>query len=53
MLQLGSSKSWQDALEVLTGNRTIDGNSLLEYFKPLHDWLIIENNRTGEFIGWE
>lgn len=53
MLQMGSSKPWPDAMEVLTGERKMDANGLLEYFKPLHDWLKAENERTGEFIGWE
>lgn len=53
MLQLGSSKPWQDAMEVLTGQRNMDASGLLEYFAPLHDWLKAENERTGEFVGWE
>ncbi|XP_054280631.1 angiotensin-converting enzyme-like isoform X2 [Macrosteles quadrilineatus] len=52
MLQLGSSKHWQDAFEAITGQRNMDAGPLLEYFQPLHDWLINENNRTGEEIGW-
>ncbi|KAL4710785.1 hypothetical protein ACJJTC_009334 [Scirpophaga incertulas] len=53
MLQLGSSKPWPDAMQVLTGSRVMDASGLLEYFQPLHDWLKAENERTGEFVGWE
>lgn len=53
MLKMGSSKPWPDAMEVLTGQRLMKADGLLEYFKPLHDWLKQENLRTGEYIGWE
>jgi peptidyl-dipeptidase A len=53
MLQLGSSRPWPDAIEVLTGQRTMDASALLEYFKPLHKWLEQENKKNKVFIGWE
>ncbi|KAL0832496.1 hypothetical protein ABMA28_000715 [Loxostege sticticalis] len=53
MLQMGSSKPWPEAMEVLTGQRNMDASGVLEYFAPLHEWLKMENERTGEFIGWE
>lgn len=53
MLKMGSSKPWPDAMEVLTGQREMKADGLLEYFRPLHEWLKAENQRTGEFIGWE
>ncbi|KAJ8733528.1 hypothetical protein PYW08_001826 [Mythimna loreyi] len=53
MLQMGSSRPWSDAMEVLTGQRSMDASGVLEYFAPLHDWLKAENERTGEFVGWE
>ncbi|CAB3376654.1 Hypothetical predicted protein, partial [Cloeon dipterum] len=53
MLQLGSSKPWPEAMEILTGQRNMDITALREYFAPLEDWLRAENKRTGEFIGWE
>jgi len=43
MLQLGRSKPWQDALEILTSTRTISPEPLLEYFQPLLDFLHEEN----------
>ncbi|XP_065334357.1 angiotensin-converting enzyme-like [Cloeon dipterum] len=53
MLQLGSSKPWQDAMEIVTGQREMDASAIREYFAPLEKWLQEENERTGEFIGWE
>ncbi|KAK6617495.1 hypothetical protein RUM44_005083 [Polyplax serrata] len=53
MLQLGSSKPWPDAMEVLTGQRKMDASALLDYFATLKTWLENENARTGEHIGWE
>jgi hypothetical protein len=38
-LQAGSSKPWPDTLEEMTGSRKIDAGPMLEYFKPLNDWL--------------
>lgn len=53
MLKMGSSRPWPDAMEALTGQRAMRADGLLEYFRPLHDWLRAENQRTGEYIGWE
>ncbi|KAM3956774.1 angiotensin-converting enzyme-like isoform 2-T2 [Aphomia sociella] len=53
MLQMGSSKPWPDAMEALTGQRNMDASGVLEYFEPLYKWLKTENERTGEYIGWE
>lgn len=52
MLQLGSSKPWPDAMEQMTKQRYMDPAGLLEYFKPLIDWLTEENKKTNEYIGW-
>lgn len=53
MLQLGSSKPWPDALEVLTGQRKMDAGGLLEYFKPLYDFLLEYNKKNNVSVGWE
>ncbi|GLH09200.1 Angiotensin-converting enzyme [Gryllus bimaculatus] len=52
MLQLGSSRPWPEALEAVTGSRRMDASGLLDYFKPLYEWLKAENARTGERVGW-
>ncbi|XP_056647591.1 angiotensin-converting enzyme-like isoform X1 [Diorhabda sublineata] len=53
MLAMGASRPWPDAMEALTGQRNMDAGGLLEYFKPLQDWLEKENVKNGVFIGWE
>ncbi len=50
MLEMGQSKPWPDALEVLTGERQIDAGALLEYFAPLKKWLDEQNK--GQKVGW-
>ncbi|XP_050709659.1 angiotensin-converting enzyme-like isoform X2 [Eriocheir sinensis] len=53
MLQLGSSKEWPDAMEELTGGRVMDASVIREYFMPLEMWLKQDNEKHGEFVGWE
>ncbi|XP_071039889.1 angiotensin-converting enzyme [Parasteatoda tepidariorum] len=52
-LKLGSSVSWREAMKVITKGKTdkIDASAILEYFKPLYDWLKEQNK--DEFIGWK
>ncbi len=50
MLAKGASQPWQDTLYELTGTRQMDGSALIEYFKPLQDWLREQNK--GETCGW-
>ncbi|XP_077869905.1 angiotensin-converting enzyme-like [Saccoglossus kowalevskii] len=53
MLKLGKSKPWMDAMEVLTGQRIMDATPLVEYFRPLIDWLEVENEKNGDTLGWD
>ncbi|XP_011148683.1 angiotensin-converting enzyme [Harpegnathos saltator] len=53
MLEMGSSKPWPDAMEKITKQRDMDSAGLLEYFKPLINWLTEENKKTNEYIGWK
>ncbi|MFO0631516.1 MAG: M2 family metallopeptidase [Nannocystaceae bacterium] len=50
MLELGASKPWPDALEVLTGTREMDAAALTEYFAPLAKYL--EEQNQGRTCGW-
>jgi peptidyl-dipeptidase A len=50
MLQLGASRPWPEAYEVLTGTRRADASALLEYFAPLRAWLTRQN--AGRSCGW-
>ena len=50
MMELGASKPWPDALEVLTGQRQMDASAMAEYFAPLKTWLDRQNQ--GKRVGW-
>ncbi|XP_038076505.1 angiotensin-converting enzyme-like [Patiria miniata] len=50
MLKMGESKEWPEALEKITGNRTMTAQPLLDYFQPLISWL--EEQNSGEQLGW-
>ena len=42
-LELGASRPWPDALEALTGQRTMDASAMADYFAPLKAWLDEQN----------
>ena len=50
MLRMGASKPWPDALEAISGERTMDASALTEYFAPLKAFLDEQNK--GEQCGW-
>ncbi len=50
MLEMGASKPWPDALQAFTGTREMSGKPMIEYFKPLMDWLKKQNK--GQKKGW-
>jgi len=50
MMAMGASKPWPEALEALTGERSMDASAILDYFAPLKSWLD-EQNR-GQVCGW-
>lgn len=52
MLSMGSSKPWPDAMKVMTDQRQMNASAILEYFKPLEDWLLKINKKLGVNIGW-
>lgn len=43
MLEMGSSKPWQQAYKVLTGSEQMDATAILDYFAPLQTWLKDKN----------
>jgi hypothetical protein len=51
MLEKGSSQPWPDVLEEITGSRNMTAQPLINYFQPLMDWLVVQNE--GEVIGWD
>ena len=50
MLAMGQSKSWQEALFAMTGERQMDATAILDYFKPLEQWLDEQNK--GRKVGF-
>ena len=50
MLELGQSKTWQEALETLTGSPQMDASAIMDYFAPLKVWLDEQNQ--GRTCGW-
>ncbi len=50
MLQMGSSRPWQEALEAFTGSPEIDANAIIDYYAPLMDWLGEKN--SAQQCGW-
>lgn len=52
MMELGLSRPWPEALETLTGERTMDATALLDYYAPLMDGLEAQNEAHGYEPGW-
>jgi len=50
MMEMGSSRPWQEAMEALTGQPELDAGALLAYFAPLKKWLD-EQNKDRQ-CGW-
>ena len=50
MLEMGASRPWPEALEVIAGTRKMDATAILDYFAPLAAWLDeVNQERT---CGW-
>ena len=52
MLKLGASKPWKEAMRVMTGRPEMSTEAIREYFKPLENWLAVENRKHGVEVGW-
>jgi peptidyl-dipeptidase A len=50
-MALGQSQPWQDAFENITGSRKLSGSSVMNYYKPLKEWLDKQNE--NRMCGWE
>ncbi|KQW73461.1 peptidyl-dipeptidase [Phenylobacterium sp. Root77] len=50
MLEMGASKPWPEAMAAFTGEKDADASAVTAYFKPLNDWLTVQNK--GESCGW-
>ncbi|KAM5213261.1 angiotensin-converting enzyme-like protein Ace3 isoform 3-T3 [Hipposideros larvatus] len=52
VLKQGASKPWPEILQNITGKTKMSAEALKTYFKPLMNWLVTENVRQGEILGW-
>jgi peptidyl-dipeptidase A len=50
MLEMGSSRPWQEALQTITGKAQMDATAMLDYFAPLKAYLDEQNQ--GRRCGW-
>jgi peptidyl-dipeptidase A len=50
VLELGQSKPWPEALKQMTGEDHLDASAMVDYFKPLLEWLTQQNQ--GVTPGW-
>ncbi|WP_312160905.1 M2 family metallopeptidase [Phenylobacterium sp.] len=50
MLEMGASRPWPEAMAAFTGEKGADASAVTAYFKPLNDWLTVQNK--GESCGW-
>ncbi|WP_018690555.1 M2 family metallopeptidase [Algicola sagamiensis] len=50
MLEMGSSRPWQEALEKVTGSKEMDATAIMDYFAPLKSYLDKQNK--GRSCGW-
>ena len=52
MLELGRSRPWKEAMEVMTGQGEMSTGAIREYFLPLEQWLVERNRRDNVTVGW-
>lgn len=50
ILRQGATRSWREVIREATGE-DLSTRAMMEYFRPLHDWLEKEN--AGRKVGWE
>ena len=51
---MGKSKPWPEALRKMTGNEALVVGALLEYFEPLHKWLVEQRQEIRYAApGWD
>lgn len=52
LLQAGSSRPWQEVLKDMIGSDALDAQPLLNYFRPVSQWLQEQNQQNDEVLGW-
>ncbi|MFB3112144.1 MAG: M2 family metallopeptidase, partial [Gemmatimonadales bacterium] len=49
LMSPGASRPWREVLEETTG-RSLDAQAMLDYFEPLYDWLVAQNQERGHTL---
>uniref|UniRef100_A0A673G0M1 Angiotensin-converting enzyme n=1 Tax=Sinocyclocheilus rhinocerous TaxID=307959 RepID=A0A673G0M1_9TELE len=52
VMKMGFSKPWPEAMTLITGQPKMSVQPLMEYFQPLIEWLVEENKKNGDVLGW-
>jgi len=50
MMEMGISRPWPEALEVISGTSQMDATAMADYYAPLKEWLDEQN--AGRECGW-
>ena len=50
---MGASRPWPEVMKAITGQEIMDASAMREYFKPLEDWLTVQNAKIDETPGWD
>ncbi len=53
MLKAGRSEPWPDVLEKAIGERDLSAGAVIEFFKPLNDYLEFQLRQNNEPTGWK
>lgn len=53
LLQAGRSEPWPDVLEKAIGERDLSAGAVIEFFKPLNDYLEFQLKQNNEKTGWK
>lgn len=48
---MGASRPWPEAMQVITGQPAMSAEPIIKYFRPLIDWLKIQNANLTK--GWD
>lgn len=51
-MSLGASRSYKQIIQLLTDEPALSMNGLLEYFQPLHEWLLQQNHADNAEVNW-
>ncbi|XP_055919426.1 angiotensin-converting enzyme-like [Eupeodes corollae] len=53
MMKVGSTTTWRTAIaQIVPDSAPLSADSLLKYYKPLHEWLKEKNRLAGTVVGW-